>query len=99
MEVIFLTIILGGTILLALYISNMFKSRAVAVDESPDNADVVEEEVTSKDASAGKSKKKGVDKRQKEKNFTFHHPWLLSTLKGHSGRVLGINKFLLITYI
>jgi len=91
MEVIFLTIILGGTILLALYISNMFKSRAVAVDESPDNADVVEEEVTSKDASTGKSKKKVVDKRQKEKNFTFHHPWLLSTLKGHSGRVLDMD--------
>ena len=94
MEVIFLTMILGGTILLAFYITKIFKSRAVTEDETPEDAAVVEEEVTSKEASGGKSKKKSVDKRQKEKNFTFQHPWLLSTLKGHSGRVLGRNSSL-----
>ena len=89
MEIIFLTVILGATILLAFYISQIFKSKAASLVEEEGSKEAEEEEVTSKETSAGKSKKKVVDKRQKEKNFTFQHPWLLSTLKGHSGRVLG----------
>ena len=91
MELVLLTAILGGTILLALYISQIFKSKA-ATEEGVSQEDVVLEEdvgTASKEGSSGKSKKKAVDKRQKDKNFTFNHPWLLSTLKGHSGRVLG----------
>ena len=93
MEIIFLTVILGATVLLAFYISQIFKSKAASAVEEEGPKEAEEEEVSSKEASAGKTKKKVVDKRQKEKNFTFQHPWLLSTLKGHSGRVLG--KFLL----
>merc|ERR1719510_2021342 len=90
MEIIFLTIILGGTILLALYISQIFKSKAATEEEVSEEV-TVDEDVSSKLASNGKSKKKVVDKRQKDKNFTFQHPWLLSTLKGHSGRVLDLD--------
>ena len=64
-------------------------------DES-DNQDTVtepEDSATATDkiggSAGGKTKKKVVDKKQKEKSFTFQHPWLMSTLKGHSGRVLG----------
>ena len=90
MELIFLTIILGATILLAFYITQIFKSKAASTVEEEGSKEAEDEEVTtSKESSAGKTKKKVVDKRQKEKNFTFQHPWLLSTLKGHSGRVLG----------
>ena len=89
MEIIFLTVILGATILLAVYISQIFKSKAASTVEEEGSKVAEGEEVTSKEASGGKSKKKVVEKRQKEKNFTFQHPWLLSTLKGHSGRVLG----------
>ena len=90
MEIIFLTVILGATILLAFYITQIFKSKAASTDEEESSKEAEDEEVTtSKEASAGKTKKKIDNKRQKEKNFTFQHPWLLSTLKGHSGRVLG----------
>ena len=89
MELIFLTIILGATVLLAFYITRIFKSKAVSIVEEEGSREAEEEEVTTKETSAGKAKKKVADKRQKEKNFTFQHPWLLSTLKGHSGRVLG----------
>ena len=90
MEIIFLTLILGGFIALALYISQIFKSKEPSEEaETSEDAAAAGDEVNNKEASAGKSKKKVGDKRQKEKNFTFQHPWLLSTLKGHSGRVLG----------
>ena len=88
MEIIFLTVILGATILLAFYITQIFKSKSSPVEEEG-SKEAEDETVASKEASAGKTKKKVVEKRQKEKNFTFQHPWLLSTLKGHSGRVLG----------
>ena len=90
MEIIFLTIILGATVLLAFYITQIFKSKAASIVEEETSKEAEDEEVTaSKETSAGKTKKKVDYKRQKEKNFTFQHPWLLSTLKGHSGRVLG----------
>ena len=38
-----------------------------------------------------KPKKKGVEKKTKEKASTFHHPWLVSSLKGHSGRVMDLD--------
>ena len=89
MEIIFLTAILGATILLAFYITQIFKSKAASPVEEEGSKEAEDETVTSKETSAGKTKKKVDNKRQKEKNFTFQHPWLLSTLKGHSGRVLG----------
>jgi len=92
MEIIFLTLILGGFIALALYISQIFKSKEPSEEaETSEDAAAAGDEVNNKEASAGKSKKKVGDKRQKEKNFTFQHPWLLSTLKGHSGRVLDMD--------
>ena len=97
MEIIFLTLILGGFIALALYISQIFKSKEPSEEAETSEDAAADEEVNNKEASAGKSKKKVGDKKQKEKNFTFQHPWLLSTLKGHSGRVLGQSESHLLT--
>ena len=88
MEIIFLTIILGATILLALYIGKIFKpaqkEEAIAEDNDKEEEDTKQE----KEVTTAKTKKKVADKKMKEKAPTFHHPWLVSTLKGHSGRVV-----------
>jgi len=89
MELIVLTIILGGTLLLALYIGKIFKSDAATVPVHQPEQEEVEEV---KEVSGGqKTKKKIVEKKQKEKAFTFQHPWLVTSLKGHSGRVLDMD--------
>ena len=93
MEIILVSIILGATILLFFYISKIFNNSK----GSHETADIQEEQEdvsvnnAAKNEPAGnnKTKKKIVDKKQKDKGFTFQHPWLVSTLKGHSGRVLG----------
>lgn len=89
MELIFLTIILGATILLAFYIGRIFKSEAK--EETVDGGGVeaekeVEEKVDPAPAPAAAKLKKKPDKKVKEKD-TFKHPWLITSLKGHSGRV------------
>ena len=89
---VLVTIILATTILLAFYITKIFKSKAADTETQESLEDVSEagddktEDITS---ASLKTKKKSQDKKQKEKGFVFQHPWLLSTLKGHSGRVLG----------
>ena len=96
--IVLVTIVLGATILLAFYITKIFKSKTVDTEEalSPEDvSEAVEDKTENIVPAAQKTKKKALDKKQKEKGFVFQHPWLLSTLKGHSGRVLGmltINK-------
>ena len=90
MEIIFLTIILGATIMLAIYIGKIFKPKQKKEDVIENNQ---EEEILKpeKEVNNVKSKKKTVEKKVKEKAPTFNHPWLLTTLKGHSGRVLDLD--------
>jgi len=91
---VLVTIILATTILLAFYITKIFKSKAADTETQESLEDVSEagddkpENITS---ASLKTKKKAQDKKQKEKGFVFQHPWLLSTLKGHSGRVLDMD--------
>ena len=91
MEIILVTIVLGATIILAFYISKILNKKSE--DDKQDTVTEPEDSATATDkiggSAGGKTKKKVVDKKQKEKSFTFQHPWLMSTLKGHSGRVLG----------
>lgn len=93
MEIILVTIILGATILLAFYISKILNKKSGDESDNQDTVTKPEDSATATDkiggSAGGKTKKKVVDKKQKEKSFTFQHPWLMSTLKGHSGRVLG----------
>jgi len=95
MEIVLVSIILGATILLFFYISKIFNNSK----GSPETSVILEDQEdasvnkTAKNEPAGnnKTKKKIVDKKQKDKGFTFQHPWLVSTLKGHSGRVLDMD--------
>ena len=78
MELIVLTIILGGTVLLALYIGKIFKSGAATVPVHQLEQEEVEEV---KEVSGGqKTKKKIVEKKQKEKAFTFQVSYNLLVL-------------------
>jgi len=92
MELVFLTLILGATILLAFYIASIFKKEGK--QEVEVCKDLVEEEDSAKVSAApvqtaAKLKKKP-EKKVKEKD-TFKHPWLVTSLKGHSGRVLDLD--------
>ena len=90
MEIIFLTIILGATIMLAIYIGKIFKPKQKVEDviENIQEEEIVKPE---KEVNNVMSKKKTVEKKVKEKVPTFQHPWLMTTLKGHSGRVLDLD--------
>ena len=93
MEIVLVSIILGATILLFFYISKIFNnskgSPETAVTQEEQD-EIVNNAVKNEPAGNNKTKKKIIDKKQKDKGFTFQHPWLVSTLKGHSGRVLGL---------
>ena len=89
MEIIVLTIILGATILLAVYIGKIFKQKQHTESTAEDVPE--EEEVTNQEKETVKPKKKVVEKKTKEKAPTFQHPWLVSSLKGHSGRVMDMD--------
>ena len=93
---VLLTIVLGGTILLVFFITSLLKqtskqsSEEHAVDESSTNND--NKSSSDQKPQSQKSKKKLLDKKGKEK--VFQHPWLVSTLKGHGGRVLGEDEYI-----
>ena len=91
MEVIFVTIVLGATLILAFFISKIFNSKAKdteAGNTATEDGMVVNDNITEKKSKHdNKPRKKIVDKKPKEK--VFQHPWLVSTLKGHSAPVLG----------
>ena len=91
--IVLVTIVLGATIILAFYITKIFKGKSADSETAltpEDVTDAGEDKTENIAPVAQKTKKKALDKKQKEKGFVFQHPWLLSTLKGHSGRVLGI---------
>lgn len=89
-----MTIVLGGTFILAFIISMVLKKSSSPVTSTngmENNEDTQNEEtkITEQRSSNSKNKKKQNDKKVKEKAFS--HPWLLSSLKGHSGRVLDMD--------
>jgi len=93
MELVFLTLILGGTLLLAFYIARIFKSevKEEIIEVGEDEAEKVVKAAPAPVVAANKMKKmKNVDKKVKEKD-NFKHPWLLTSLKGHSGRVVDLD--------
>jgi len=95
MEIVLVTIILGATVILAFFITKVFKSQQkdTELTEEPlvEENDNDKKSKSSPHESNEKSKKKFNDKKMKEKVVQFSHPWLLSTLKGHSGRVLDLD--------
>jgi len=75
--------------MLAIYIGKIFKNKP---EETTDITPEVEEIQEEKEVPSVKPKmKKVIDKKSKDKAPTYNHPWLLTSLKGHSGRVLDMD--------
>jgi len=91
MELIFLSIVIGGTVILAFYIGSIFKKESIK--EVPVDVPVEAEEVVKEpEVKEEKTKTKKADKKGRgDKAPTFQHPWLLTSLKGHSGKVLDLD--------
>jgi len=91
MELIVLTLIIGATVLLAFYIGRIFKSEAAGQD-TVDTAEEVPEKEIVEVVKEEKTKTKKTEKKGRgDKPAAFQHPWLLTSLKGHSGRVLDLD--------
>jgi len=96
MEIILMTILMGGTIALLFYIRSVFSSSKEVLTEAEP---IVEPQ---KPAEKEKPKKKVNERKQKEVKSSFTHKWLLTSLKGHSKRILDMDfspngKFLVTT--
>jgi len=77
-------------VLLAFYITKIFKSEVKEeMIEVTDEAEVKSSPPPAPGPAATKSKKKP-EKKAKEKD-SFKHPWLVTSLKGHSGRVMDLD--------
>ncbi|XP_054271810.1 RNA exonuclease 1 homolog isoform X1 [Macrosteles quadrilineatus] len=87
-----ITLILGATVLVIVYISNLFKSQKeepVKSVSSEERSQVTK--VTSSDQTTVKTKKKPEKWNQKLSKQTFTHQWMVSSLKGHSGHVTDLD--------
>ncbi|XP_071442791.1 uncharacterized protein [Hetaerina americana] len=92
-----LTVIVGATVFVLIYISTLFKS-SVRAEEVKSK---VKEHTKTKEKNEGlhggaqhnkSSKKKYVGERWgRDTKHTFAHPWLMTSLKGHSGRILDMD--------
>ncbi|XP_040583285.1 transducin beta-like protein 2 [Lepeophtheirus salmonis] len=95
LQILLLTIILGSTLALILYISKLFKRKEEEneVTPTPEPHEQILDDNTKKqslnDETTAYSKAKNFKKP--EKHLAFSHPWLLTNLKGHSGRVMDLS--------
>jgi len=86
---ILLTAIIGLTILLVFYINKAFRKTSDIVEDHVKDDTAVE--TNAKEEKKVVAKKKGVDKKAKDAKITYTHQWLMTSLKGHSGRVLDLD--------
>jgi len=85
--VIVVTALIGIFITVILYISKIFNDKSQSIE----NNEIKEEPIPAerKKSESGTTSKRSAPKMsQKDKNF--EHPWLLTSLKGHSHRILAI---------
>jgi len=85
---VILTAIIGLTVLLVFYITKVFKKTAQV--ETQDVTQHLPEEVV-KEEKKNVIKRKGLEKKTKDTKTTFSHKWLLTSLKGHSAKVLDLD--------
>ncbi|PSN56508.1 hypothetical protein C0J52_08453 [Blattella germanica] len=89
--VLVITLIVGATALVIVYISNLLKS---SKEENVKNSEEVPKKEKQKDSSSSNlksSKKKHPEKWVRDTKQSFTHPWLLTSLKGHSGEVMDMD--------
>jgi len=86
MEIVIFTVFVGATLALIVYIRNLFSQKSVEISEPvPAPAPVItEKEVV-------KPKKKATERKSKDAKSTFTHKWLMTSLKGHTKRILDMD--------
>ncbi|XP_069703102.1 transducin beta-like protein 2 isoform X3 [Periplaneta americana] len=91
--VLVITLIVGATVLVLVYISSLLKSSKGEDDVKSSEAEVPkkEKQKDSSSSSLKSSKKKHSEKWVRDSKQAFSHPWLLTSLKGHSGEVLDMD--------
>lgn len=92
-SVVVVTLIVGATVLVLVYISSLLKSSKGEDDSKSAEPEVPKKEKQRDVSSSGlkSSKKKHSEKWVRDSKQSFSHPWLLTSLKGHSGEVLDMD--------
>lgn len=91
--VLVITFIVGATVFVLVYISSLLKSSKGGDGSKSAEAEVLKKE-KQRDISSSSlksSKKKHSEKWVRDSKHSFSHPWLLTSLKGHSGEVLDMD--------
>eukprot|EP00096_Caligus_rogercresseyi_P010257 TRINITY_DN3676_c0_g1_i1.p1 TRINITY_DN3676_c0_g1~~TRINITY_DN3676_c0_g1_i1.p1 ORF type:complete len:445 (+),score=125.44 TRINITY_DN3676_c0_g1_i1:92-1426(+) len=91
LQILILTLILGSTLALILYISRLFQAREASEVSQSAEKETEEHSDDETKPSSQQGKKKAKAPKKIEKGPSFSHPWLLTNLKGHSGRVLDLS--------
>nr|ACO14657.1 Transducin beta-like 2 protein [Caligus clemensi] len=99
LQILLLTIILGSTFALIFYIRRLFQQKEELIgspSQPQQEPQEEEEEATCLDDRSTtelpvQGKKKAPQRNKATKTTSFSHPWLLTNLKGHSGRVLDLS--------
>ncbi|GLG96411.1 Probable cytosolic iron-sulfur protein assembly protein Ciao1 [Gryllus bimaculatus] len=91
------TLIVGATVLIIVYVSSLFRAAAPeetktgAPANAPPKKEKHEKQHTSGDHKGGKKKQQHAEKWNRDASKQFTHPWLLTSLKGHSGQILDMD--------
>ncbi|XP_057659112.1 transducin beta-like protein 2 isoform X3 [Diorhabda carinulata] len=91
-NVLVFTVLIGLSVLIIMYVIKLFKEEEVRENMKSDKLTVYPEK--KKDQSqGGKKKKKIVESRWtgKHDKYIYSHPWILTSLKGHTGKVLDMD--------
>nr|CAD7426191.1 unnamed protein product [Timema monikensis] len=91
-SVIVVTLIVGATVFVLYYISSLLRSSKE--EENAKNSEVVveqKEKVSTHNSAPKASKKNKQEKWGRDSKQRFAHPWLLTSLKGHTGKVLDMD--------
>ncbi|XP_049838406.1 uncharacterized protein LOC126283976 isoform X2 [Schistocerca gregaria] len=89
--IVVLTFFVGLTVFAVVYISKLLKAPAAEDSTKRKETEVTKKEKPTANVTQKPSKKKHQEKWTRDSKQTFSHPWLLTSLKGHSGTVLDMD--------
>ncbi|XP_049941954.1 uncharacterized protein LOC126418949 isoform X2 [Schistocerca serialis cubense] len=89
--IVVLTFFVGLTVFAVVYISKLLKAPAAEDSTKRKETEVTKKEKPAANVTQKPSKKKHQEKWTRDSKQTFSHPWLLTSLKGHSGTVLDMD--------
>ncbi|XP_049765354.1 uncharacterized protein LOC126094812 isoform X2 [Schistocerca cancellata] len=89
--IVVLTFFVGLTVFAVVYISKLLKAPAAEDSTKRKETEATKKEKPAANVTQKPSKKKHQEKWTRDSKQTFSHPWLLTSLKGHSGTVLDMD--------